>query len=47
MPEPLTQSVRIGLFGIGRAAYWPQFAGLKERLGGYVARVTVPDPGGK
>ena len=31
--------VRIGLFGIGLDAYWPQFAGLKERLEGYVARV--------
>ena len=26
---------RIGLFGIGLAAYWPQFAGLRERLEGY------------
>src|SRR3977135_3031667 len=32
--------VRIGLFGIGLDAYWPQFAGLKERLEGYVARVA-------
>ncbi len=24
--------LRIGLFGIGLEAYWPQFAGLKERL---------------
>ena len=24
--------VRIGLFGIGLDAYWPQFAGLEERL---------------
>jgi L-arabinose isomerase len=27
---------RIGLFGIGLDAYWPQFAGLKERLEGYL-----------
>ena len=27
--------VRVGLFGIGLDAYWPQFAGLKERLEGY------------
>ncbi|MEI6655926.1 MAG: arabinose isomerase [Verrucomicrobiota bacterium] len=40
MPEPLTHPVRIGLFGIGLEAYWPQFAGLKERLEGYVARVA-------
>jgi len=28
---------RIGLFGIGLAAYWPQFEGLRERLEGYQA----------
>ncbi|MDO8545666.1 MAG: arabinose isomerase [Opitutaceae bacterium] len=32
--------LRVGLFGIGLDAYWPQFAGLKERLEGYVARVA-------
>jgi len=26
---------RIGIFGIGLAAYWPQFEGLRERLEGY------------
>lgn len=26
---------RVGVFGIGLAAYWPQFAGLRERLIGY------------
>lgn len=26
---------RIGLFAVGLAAYWPQFAGLKEKLEGY------------
>src|SRR5581483_8451083 len=26
---------KVGLFSIGLAAYWPQFAGLKERLAGY------------
>lgn len=36
-PPPL----RIGLFGIGLDAYWPQFAGLKERLEGYVGRVAT------
>jgi L-arabinose isomerase len=30
---------RIGLFGIGLDAYWPQFTGLKERLEGYLATV--------
>jgi L-arabinose isomerase len=29
----------IGLFGIGLDAYWPQFAGLKERLESYLERV--------
>jgi L-arabinose isomerase len=27
--------VKIGVFGIGLAAYWPQFDGLRERLEGY------------
>ncbi len=34
-----TPPLRLGLFGIGLDAYWPQFAGLKERLEGYLARV--------
>ena len=32
--------LRVGLFGIGLAAYWSQFAGLEQRLKGYVARVA-------
>lgn len=35
-PAPL----RLGLFGIGLDAYWPQFAGLKERLEGYLGQVA-------
>ncbi len=31
--------MKIGLFGIGLDAYWPQFAGLKERLEGYLSQV--------
>ena len=31
---------RIGLFGIGLDAYWPQFAGLEDRLKGYTAEVA-------
>jgi L-arabinose isomerase len=31
---------KIGLFGIGLAAYWPQFPGLEERLKGYGQRVA-------
>jgi L-arabinose isomerase len=34
-----THPVRIGLFGIGLEAYWPQFEGLKERLEGYLSEV--------
>ena len=30
---------RIGVFGIGLAAYWPQFEGLRERLEGYQAHL--------
>jgi len=32
-----SNAVKVGLFGIGLDAYWPQFAGLEERLRGYVA----------
>src|SRR3954453_17551390 len=31
--------LKIGLFGIGLDNYWPQFAGLKERLEGYISVV--------
>lgn len=34
-------AAKIGLFGIGLAAYWPQFPGLKERLEGYQAQVAA------
>ena len=36
-PQNCCSSLRIGLFGIGLDAYWPQFPGLKERLEGYLA----------
>jgi L-arabinose isomerase len=29
----------VGLFGIGLDTYWPQFAGLREQLEGYLGRV--------
>lgn len=32
-------NAKIGIFGIGLEAYWSQFAGLKERLEAYQARV--------
>ncbi|HEV7297731.1 MAG TPA: hypothetical protein VGN72_00075, partial [Tepidisphaeraceae bacterium] len=34
-----TYRLKVGLFGIGLEAYWPQFAGLKQRLEGYLAQV--------
>lgn len=34
------KNLRIGLFGIGLDAYWPQFPGLKERLESYVHLVS-------
>ncbi len=38
--------MKIGLFAIGLDSYWPQFAGLEERLQGYLqkvaARLTTP-----
>jgi L-arabinose isomerase len=34
------RNVRVGLFGIGLDAYWPQFEGLKARLEGYVRIVA-------
>jgi L-arabinose isomerase len=33
------EHLKIGLFGIGLDAYWEQFAGLKERLEGYLKTV--------
>jgi L-arabinose isomerase len=32
---------KVGVFGIGLAAYWPQFEGLKERLQGYQRRIET------
>ncbi len=34
------RNVKVGLFGIGLDAYWPQFDGLKARLDGYVQIVA-------
>src|SRR4051812_32461615 len=33
------RELKIGLFGIGLDAYWPQFEGLKQRLEGYLGEV--------
>lgn len=35
MARQEAHKARAGVFGIGLAAYWPQFRGLKERLEGY------------
>jgi L-arabinose isomerase len=36
MKTKMKRPLRVGLFGIGLEAYWPQFKGLKARLEGYV-----------
>ncbi len=36
-----TAALKIGLFGIGLDTYWPQFAGLRERLVGYQDRIRA------
>ena len=40
MVEGSSAGLRVGLFGIGLDTYWPQFAGLEERLKGYVGKVA-------
>jgi L-arabinose isomerase len=35
----MDHNTKVGLFGIGLDTYWPQFAGLKDRLEGYLACV--------
>ena len=47
MGESVTKhEFTVGLFGIGLAAYWPQFEGLQQRLQGYIqrfaARIEMP-----
>ncbi|MEK6569754.1 MAG: arabinose isomerase, partial [Bacteroidota bacterium] len=37
--ETRQPKARVGLFGIGLAAYWPQFPGLQKRLSGYLKQV--------
>jgi L-arabinose isomerase len=33
------RNLKVGLFGIGLDTYWPQFAGLEQRLIGYLQQV--------
>ncbi len=37
--RPAPWPLRVGLFGIGLEAYWPQFKGLKSRLESYLSIV--------
>lgn len=39
MPDNAS-TIRVGLYGIGLDTYWPQFAGLLDRLKGYQARIA-------
>jgi L-arabinose isomerase len=39
MATQTNSKTKIGLFGVGLAAYWPQFEGLKERLESYQQEV--------
>jgi L-arabinose isomerase len=39
MERKQRKRAKIGVFGIGLAAYWPQFDGLKQRLEGYQSHV--------
>jgi len=39
--KPSSARLRVGLFGIGLEAYWPQFSGLKKRLEGYLMQVDA------
>lgn len=36
---PQAGKLKVGLFGIGLDTYWPQFAGLNEKLVGYQAQI--------
>jgi L-arabinose isomerase len=36
----VSHPLRVGLFGIGLEAYWPQFEGLKPKLEGYLQQVA-------
>jgi L-arabinose isomerase len=40
MSETEQHALRVGLFGIGLDAYWPQFPGLRERFSGYIQQVA-------
>jgi L-arabinose isomerase len=39
-PRMTDRKLKVGLFGIGLATYWPQFEGLEERLSAYVGQMA-------
>lgn len=41
LPSSTPGVLKVGLFGIGLDAYWPQFPGLRERLLGYLGTVKA------
>lgn len=41
MVGAVKENVRIGLFGIGLSAYWPQFSGLEDRLRAYLGQTAA------
>ncbi len=40
MAEQTLKPLRVGLFGVGLDTYWPQFAGLLDRLRGYQTQIA-------
>jgi len=40
VPGMTERKLKVGLFGIGLATYWPQFEGLEQRLSGYVMQMA-------
>ncbi len=36
----MSEQLKVGLFGIGLDAYWPQFLGLRERLSGFIEQIA-------
>jgi L-arabinose isomerase len=38
--DKANDQLKVGLFGIGLDAYWPQFPGLRDRLTGFMERVA-------
>lgn len=43
----MSRQLRVGIAGLGLDAYWPQFAGLEQRLTGYLAELEQQIAGGR